>query len=274
MNKQLAIAFVFCCVCLTFLLTSCKDSPNAFIVKRYTNANELLPLSDGNYWVFSSWDYDRYYQRVHNTLATDSFVVNGKKTIEGLDASILQHFTNNVLKDTLFFCVTDTSILRYYYSIDSIHRLFTPRWLTIYKYGSENNTDYNLSDWGYRPFFDTIVHYYSQESSTSLLVFDTTIKLNNEKYSAQQMLQIHQYSESFWDTLQCGDTVGRAYVSFRKTDIINNYYCFYPGIGFMSIKQDPIWHSNYFNVGSYKWHKTWDVYTNGKIYSLLRYRVR
>lgn len=264
----IAILIIIC-------LNSCKKDEVviANIPTEFPKATELLPMANGNYWVFFSWDYDRYYKKINSTLSTDSLVVVGTKQIEGKTAWIVEHYSKNTLKDSLLFNVTDSTILRYMYASDSLQADIAPRWVTIYHKGYELDVDCIIEYSENKPFFDTNLVAQIRSGTQVVKDFDSVVTFAGKQYKTIQMIQIKQYIELFDDSIVNSGNIKNPF-KFRKVFYQSTFYNFYPNIGFMGIKTNPYYWSYLITSGEYNGKTSWTEYFNGKLYSLIRYKVQ
>jgi hypothetical protein len=271
-NYRTVFAGIILIIASIAFVNSCKNSTDPEPTEP-TKCTELFPLSIGNYWVFNGFTVDKDYHKSHASL--DSFVVASQFELAGRNAWVLEHYIDNNLKDSILFSVSDDEILRYYPEGDTINKYFAPCWLTICKRGKESLTDNELSNWHLLPFFDTIIKTYVQTSTSFLKDFDSIITFNGTQYNTSQFKQNCQYSEAFWDTINHpNDTLGRGYISFRKSRAKVTYYNFQKGMGLLGLKYVPVMWKFYFNnVEYFRNRPSWNEYTDGKIYSIIRYKV-
>lgn len=275
MKTKTIIMSMLIATALSLALNSCKkdDGWTNQISVTYPNATELLPMTIGNYWVFYAWDYNANFQKINSTLTTDSLVVVGTEQINGSSAWILEHYSNNTLMDSLFFHVTDTTIRRYMTIHDTMPAGYGPRWVTVYQKGSELTTDYIEEFKEIKPFFDTNLVALVRFATHCSKDFDSTIAFAGKEYKTTQLEQVIQYSEQYIDSVRDSNSVMK-YFNTNFFYFSNIYYNFYPQIGFMGMKKNPYIRALRNFDGNYKGHLKWTEYYPGKLYSLLRYRVK
>jgi|GEM_PF-2500090 len=85
-------------------LASCTEVTNPSYID---DIEEYMPLSIGNYWVYDV--YDSLYNRSY----IDSMVVVSDTTIMDKKMFVVHNYSNEYLRDTGYYCVSDYSIALY-----------------------------------------------------------------------------------------------------------------------------------------------------------------
>ncbi len=275
MKKNNLIMSALIIASMAIVICSCKKDSDWVSTppSEFPNPTELLPMAVGNYWVFDAWDYAPTYTKIDSTHSTDSLVVVGSAQIEGRSAWIVEHYSDSGLKDSLFFQVTETGIYRYLTVHDTMPAEYGPRWVSVYSKDDETVTDCLDKYSAVRQFFDTTLVAQIMFTTQSSKNFDSTVVLAGKEYQTIQLKQTVQYSEIFNDSVLTTDSILK-YFKVNKFFNSATYYSFYPKIGFMAIKKAPHIRGYQNLSGNYRGIIGWNEFFKGKLYSLLRYRLK
>ncbi|GIV53974.1 MAG: hypothetical protein KatS3mg039_0492 [Candidatus Kapaibacterium sp.] len=132
-------------VASTILMTSwfaaCKSGTT-----NPTTPPDYMPMSEGNYWVYESYDLDSTGNRTGQA-TYDSVVVGAALQLSGRTASPFYHFYSDGSKDTLYFSKDADGNLWQYFTFEigdlassvSNPPTIPPRWVKVASVGSETS---------------------------------------------------------------------------------------------------------------------------------------
>jgi hypothetical protein len=124
MNKLLTTVFAL------LALSACSET----VTKPDEHKPEMIPLTIGNYWIYSSYEIDGNYAAVAGTESTDSIVVQSELEYLGRKGFMLVTYSNGSATDTNYYSKVLGNYNQNFSKMHNILNDFAQQWLFTYNY--------------------------------------------------------------------------------------------------------------------------------------------
>lgn len=247
-------------------ILSCDEENSTQIENPST---KYMPLQIGNYWIYETEVYDKYYTIIENY--TDSATVVSKEKIFGYDAYLLVCFRNGKLLDTTYYYTTENKVHRIYDENDTIIPNIEKGWRLFADFETDDSWNLmNSDDFEYEfVYFDSL--YVGKLMSTINVKMNPWLKfeLDSVEYDAVGARHLNDSKGTFiYEVDRSGP--------FPDTTIIERYksiettYRYVENIGLVSIVTSP-YHATFKNLATNE-NATRDYYGERRV--LTRYFVQ